>query len=302
MGIQLTADGAIRFPALKLGIDHLISGFEIFGVTVSLSGILMGLALFLGLLIAEGLAKKTEQDTERYLDLAVQVVIGGVLGARITYVVMHWGYYKEQPAEIFALSQDGMSFLGALTAGLLISYVYCRKKKISWLKTCDTALLGTVVGQIIGKVGDFFGRTNLGNYSNGKFAMQVAVEDVDMSTMMLARGNSEMIIGNFIQVHPVFLYEMIGLVLLYAILAMIYKNQKMSGIVLSVYLVGYGGMLFWTEYLRLNSVRIIGNALSMEHLMAISTTLFGVFVFFDCIKRQQIELKKLPKYFFDSKE
>ena len=86
MGIWLTADGAVKFPGLNLGIEHLISGFEIFGITISLSGILIAVALFLGWFIVEGLAKKTGQNSELYLDLALRVVVGGVIGARITYV------------------------------------------------------------------------------------------------------------------------------------------------------------------------------------------------------------------------
>lgn len=302
MSIWLTSDGAVKFPGLDLSLEHLISGYEVFGITISLSGILIAVALFLGLFIAECLAKKTGQNTEMYLDLAVQVVIGGVIGARITYVIMHWGYYKEQPAQIFALNQDGMSFLGALTAGLLISFAFCRKRKISWLRTCDTALLGVVAGQIIGKVGDFFGRTNLGTYSNNALAMQVEIADVNVATWMLAKENSEIIVGEYLQVHPVFLYEIIGLVGLYALLALIYKNQKMSGIVLAIYLVEYGVMRFYIEFLRLNSVRVVGDFLSLEHLMSLSTALFGIYVLYDCMKRQRTELKNLPKHFFDAEE
>ena len=215
---------------------------------------------------------------------------------------MHWGYYKEQPAQIFALDSEGMSFLGALTAGLLISYAFCRKRKISWLRTCDTALIGVVVGQIIGKVGDFFGRTNLGTYSDNLLAMQVEADDVNATVMMLARGNSEMIVGEYLQVHPIFLYEILALVGLYALLALIYRNQKMSGVVLAIYLVEYGVMRFYIEFLRLNSVRVIGNFLSLEHLLALSTALFGIYVLYDCTRRQHTELKNLPKHFFDTEE
>lgn len=300
MGIWITADGAVRFPGLELGLEHLQEGIEVFGITVSFSGILIATALFLGLLIVEGLAKKTKQNAEMYLDLAIQVVALSVIGARITYVIFHWGYYKEQPAEMFALSQGGMSFMGALTTGLIISYIYCRKRKVSWLKTCDTALLGIVFGQILGKVGDFFGRTNLGTYSGGKLAMQVAIEDVDIQAVAMAR-DSRMILGEFLQVHPLFLYEILVLVVLYAVLAIVYKKQKIYGIVLGTYLVGYSTLNFMTEFIRLDVARVTGR-ISWEQIFSITTALFGMYVWYNCYQRQHAELKNFPKNFFTEEE
>jgi len=296
--ILLMADGAVRFPGLKVGVEHLMEGIEIFGIHISFFGMLVALSLFLGLVIAEGLARKTEQNTEDYLDLGIRVIVGGVISARVTYIISHWSYYKFQPQEMFSLTQGGMSFLGALSAGLLISFVYCRKRKISWLKTCDTALIGVVAAQIIGRAGDFFSRSTLGTYSDGALAMQVAIEDVDMQPMVMSRASSKMFVGNFIQVHPVFLYEIILLLLLYAVMAVVHKKQKMNGLVLAFYLIGYGMIRFATEFIRLDSVRAIGGVLSLEHLVALLIAGFGVWVLIDCLKRQRTELKNLPKHFF----
>jgi len=300
LGIRLTADGAIRFPGFKMGLEHLMEGIEIFGITISFSGILIAVSLILGLLIVESLAKKTKQNTETYLDLAIRVVAGAVIGSRITYVIFHWWYFKDAPAQMFSLSQGGMSFMGALTTGLIISYVYCRKRRISWLKTCDTALLGVLFGQIIGKVGDFFGRTNLGTYSGGRFAMQVAVADIDVQ-QSIAAGNAKMIRGDYIQVHPLFLYEIVGLMILYALIAIVYKRQKIYGLVLGSYLVGYSVLNFITEFIRLDTTRVIGR-ISFEQIFAITTMMFGCYVFYNCYQRQHTELKNLPKNFFLDEE
>ncbi len=296
MSIWLTSDGAVRFPGLNLGMEYLKEGIEIFGITISFSGILIALALFLGLFIVEGLAKKTKQNAEMYLDLAIQVVALSVLGSRIAYVVFRWSYYKNHPAQMFALNQGEMSFMGALTVGLMVSYVYCRKRNISWLKTCDTALLGVVLGQILGKVGDFFGRTNLGTFSDGKFAMQVAVKDVGIHAAAVAE-SSGMTVGGFLQVHPLFLYEILALLVLYAVVAIVYKKQKIYGIVLGTYLVGYSILNFVMEFIRLDVVRVAG-WVTWEQIFSITTAVFGLYVWFNCHQRQHTELKNLPKNFF----
>ena len=300
MGIRITADGAVRFPGVNLGLEHLKEGIEVFGITISFSGILIALSLFLGLFIVENLAKKTKQNAETYLDLAIRVAALSVLGSRIAYVIFHWGFYKEQPAQIFALEQGGMSFMGALTTGLIVSYVYCRKRKISWLKTCDTALLGVIPGQIFGKVGDFFGRTNLGTFSNGKLAMQVAVADVEVQAVAMAR-DSRIVVGNFLQVHPLFLYEILALLLVYVVIAIVYKKQKIYGIVLGTYLVLYSAINFATEFIRLDVGKVAGN-ITWEQIFSITTALFGLYVWFNCYQRQHTELKNLPKNFFTEEE
>lgn len=296
--ITLTADGAIRFPGLKINVEHLMEGIEVFGIHISFSGMLIALALFLGLMIAEHLAKKTEQNTENYLDLGIRVILGGVIGARVTYIITHWSYYKFEPGEMFTLSQGGMSFLGALAAGLFISFVYCRKRKLSWLKICDTALLGVITAQMLGRAGDFFSRSTLGTYSDGTFAMQVELADVELQPMMLSRASSRMFIGDFVQVHPVFLYEIAFLLVLGVLLAFLRKKQKMNGFVLAFYLIGYGIIRFVTEFVRLDSVRIIGGVFSLEHLFAIVIILFGIWILLDCLRRQRTERKNLPKHFF----
>lgn len=300
MKIWITSDGAVRFPGLQWGIEHLREGIEIFGITVSFSGILLAVALILGLWIAERLAKKTEQNTEFYLDLAIRVVIGGVLGARLTYVIYHWNYYKEQPAEMFALHQDEMSFLGALVTGLAIAFWYCKKRKVSWLKTCDTAMLGIVAGQILGKAGDFFSRTNLGTYSEGTLAMQIAVQDLDADTIDYVQ-NSRMMQGDYIQVHPVFLYEIIGLVFLLLLLLFVFKKQKISGLVLGVYLIGYGILHFASECVRMNTVRAVGS-ISVEQVLAAAAVCTGGFIVANGAKRQHKILKNLPKNFLRRSE
>ena len=297
MSIVLTSGGPVKFPGLDLTIEHLIEGFYVFGIHISLSGILIALAMFLGLFITERLAKKTEQNTETYLDLAIRLVLAGIIGARAGHVVTHWQHFAYDQANVLNIRDGGMSFGGALVAGLLVSFIYCRQKKISWLQVCDTMLPGVVFGQMIGKVGEFFDRSQLGTYSDGLFAMQVDMASVDADVMKLGRTSSNMIKGNFLQVHPVTLYEIVLLVLLFLSLVILFRFHNLNGMILSVYLMVYGSIRFGLEFIRLSSVRMIGSPVSLEHMVALLFVVFGFIIFVDQIKKRRVIQKERPKNF-----
>ena len=295
MGILLTTGGPVNFPGLGLNFDFLLEGFEVFGIHISLVGILIAVAMFLALFITERLAKKTEQNTEYYLDLAIRLVFAGVLGGRAGYVISHWQYFITDQGNVFNISDGGMSAAGAIIAGLLVSFVYCKQKKLSWLQVCDTAMPGVLTGQILATVGCFFGRNMLGTYSDGTFAMQVALQDVDARAVTMSRAAGSMVRGNFIQVHPVALYEVVILMMLLIVLLVLWRLKKMSGVVLAVYLMAYGSMIFGMEFIRLDSQKIMGTRFSIEHIIALVLFLTGLMILGDQINKFVVLRKAQPK-------
>lgn len=249
-----TADGSVRFPELGLDIEHLTTGIELFGLHISFYGMLIACAMLLGLLLTKYLAKKSGQSMELYLDFAIFAIIAGIAGARTAYVMQRWSYFKEAPKEILSLSNGGLSFLGALAAAFLVAWLFCKRKKYELKKLCDTAIAGVLLGQIVGRWGDFFNRDMLGTYSEGLLAMQVEAKDVDAETLLLSR---QAFVGpDFLQVHPVFLYEIIGNIVLFVFLLILYRYQKFSGEIFYTYLLGYGGIRFVTEFFKADTVRL----------------------------------------------
>lgn len=295
MRIVLTSGGPVNFPGLGLTFEYLIEGFYVFGIHISLSGILIAFAMLLGLFVTECLAKKTEQNTEDYLDLAIRLVLFGIVGARSGHVLVHWQYFMADQANVLNIRDGGMSFAGALVTGLVVSFVYCKQKKLSWLKVCDTMLPGIVLGQLIGKAGEFFERSSLGTYSEGMLAMQVEMASLEPEVMKMSRTSSEMIKGNFLQVHPVALYEAVLLLLLLLGLYVAFRLKQWNGIVLSVYLIAYGAIRFGLEFIRLDSVRIIGSPVSIVHFVALALCLFGAAILIDRMKKHRIIKKERPK-------
>lgn len=299
---KMFLDGSVNFPGVGVQMEHLMEGIRIFGIEISFSGILIALSLFLGLFISERLAKKTEQNTEVYLDLAIRVILGGVIGARLAYIITHWAYYKEMPEEMFSLRQGEMSFLGALIVGLIISFAYCRRRKISWITVCDTAFFGILAGQIFGKVGDFFGRTALGTYTDSKIAMQVEAQDVDARMLKMGRAaGGELFVGDMVQVHPIFLYEIVFFVVLGIIMWFLHRKKASTGVVFSLYLTLFGIERFVIEFIRLDSMKVLGGVLSLEQVFALVVALFGMWSLSYILQLNRAEKRKKPKYFFKKK-
>ena len=224
------------------------------------------------------------------MDLAIRLVLASVVGARVGYVISHWQYFASDQGSVLNISDGGMS-----APGLLVSFLYCRQKKLSWLQVCDTAMPGIVAGQIVASLGCFFGRNMLGTYSEGTFAMQVALQDVDARAKVLGRASSRMIQGNFLQVHPVSLYEAAVLLVLLITLFILLKIKKINGIILSIYLMGYGLMVFCMEFIRLDSQKIVGSPFSIEHIVAVAMFIFGLVILLDQIHKYRLITKAQPK-------
>lgn len=297
MSIFLTSDGPINFPGLGLTLEHLREGFEFFGIHISLSGILVAVAMFLGLFVTERLAKKTGQDAEHYLDLAIRVVVAGLIGARIGYVLSHWEIYIYDQASVFDLGSGGYSFMGALLGGFLATFVFCRQKKISWIQVLDTAVPGIVLAQLIGSVGDFIERESLGTYSDGRFAMQVHVADVDSEMMRMSRSSSRMLQGEFLQVHPVALYKILLLVVLLTGVALTWKFQRIKGMVLGIYMIIYGIISFCLDFILLDSVKLFGLPISLEQIASLCLIICGGVLIGSQIKSHLIKQNARPKNF-----
>ena len=200
---------AINFPNLGIYLDHVGKSITIFGFEIAYYGIIMGTSILLGLYLAEREAKRTGQNPDIYTDMAIYAIIFSIICARVYYVIFSWDNYKNNLLSIFNLRQGGIAIYGSIIGAVATVYVYCRVKKQSFLLMVDTACIGLVAGQILGRWGNFFNREAFGGYTNNLFAMQLPVSAVrahEITDEMWAK--VELIGGaQFIQVHPTFRYE-----------------------------------------------------------------------------------------------
>lgn len=286
-------DYNINFPNLGIYMDYVIKSFDVFGFTIAMYGITMALGILGGLLVALSEVKRTKQNEEYYLDIAFFGVIFSVICARIYYVIFSWDRYKDNPLSVFNIREGGIAMYGAVIGAVATAYIYCRIKKLSWPLVFDTAVLGLITGQIIGRWGNFFNREVFGEYTNGPLAMQLplsAVRAEDVSPLQM-ENLVELNGVTYIQAHPTFLYESLwNLMILIIMLTVVRHKKKFDGEVFLFYLAGYGLGRFFIEWIRTDQLKTWG--LNIPVSMIVAAVTFVVAVVLILILRKRIPQKK----------
>lgn len=250
----------INFPNLHIYLAHVGKTISIGNFDIAYYGVTMALAMLAGLCVALWEAKRSGQNQENYFDLALIAIICSLIGARIYYVIFAWDKYKDHPLQIFNFRQGGLAIYGAVIAAIVTTYLFCKKRQIHFPLVCDTAGLGLVTGQIIGRWGNFFNRECFGGYTDNLLAMQLPVNAVRSSEITDSiAAHIQTIDGvKYIQVHPTFLYESLWNLALLFVLVWYIRRKKFDGEVFLLYLFGYGVGRFWVESLRTDQLLIPG--------------------------------------------
>ena len=267
----------INFPNLGIYLENVGKSFDVFGFGIAYYGVIIALGVTAGIAMAAILAKKTGQDPDTYYDLATYAVILSIIGARLYYVVFSWEHYMDDLLSIFNLRQGGLAIYGGVIAAIITTYVFSKVKKISFGLLVDTAGPGLILGQIIGRWGNFFNREAFGRYTDNLFAMQLpldAVRKSDVTDQMLAM--AENIDGiSYIQVHPTFFYESFWNLCILILMLVWIKRKKFNGEVFLIYLLGYGVGRFWIEGLRTDQLVIAGLGLPVSQVLAAVMAVFA---------------------------
>ena len=264
--------GSIRFPNLGISLDHVIKSVSIGGFEIACYGMVLAAAMVTGLLLVMKVADATGQRGDDYFDLGIIAIIVSVICARIYYVVFSWDYYKDHLAEIVNLRQGGLAIYGGVIGGVITVLVFCRIRKLPYKVALDTAALGLVWGQAVGRWGNFFNREAFGEYTDNIFAMQLPVQDVrsyEITEKM--QEHLKTIDGiSYIQVHPTFLYESLwnlGVLVILLILTFRVK-RRFQGLIFLSYLLCYGAGRFWIEGLRTDQLLLPGTSVPVSQVLS----------------------------------
>ena len=264
----------IRFPHLGIEIASLGKGITIGGFTIAFYGMIIAFGMVMGYLMTAFQAKRTGQEPDLYLDLALWDIVFAVIGARIYYVIFTWDYYKDNLLQIFNTRGGGLAIYGGVIAGVITTIIFGKVRKQNFFQLLDTACIGLITGQIIGRWGNFCNREAFGGYTNGLFAMQLKQSDVAASnlTHSVLKHAVEIDGTRYIQVHPTFLYESFWNIGVLIILLLFTKHRKYNGQIFLIYLLGYGLGRAWIEGLRTDQLIFFGTG------VAVSQVLSGVLV------------------------
>ncbi|MGN0513583.1 MAG: prolipoprotein diacylglyceryl transferase [Lachnospiraceae bacterium] len=261
----------IEFPNIGIHLSNVGDHITVFGFDIAFYGIIIGIGILTGIFIAAAEAKRTGQNPETYYDLAIYAVIFSIIGARIYYVVFSWDMYKDDLKSILNLREGGLAIYGGIIAAVITVIVFAKVKKISAAVLFDTAGLGLVAGQMIGRWGNFFNREAFGEYTDGPLAMRLpldAVRSSDVTEKMMEESIKAADGVTYIQVHPTFLYESLWCMMVLILLLLYRKHKRFDGEVFLMYLFGYGLGRVWIEGLRTDQLLIPGTELPVSQILA----------------------------------
>ncbi len=244
----------IVFFGRKLAINPV--AFEIFGKEIYWYGIIIAFGFCLAIAYGYAEAKRTGLDTDHIANVVLIGAPSAIVGARLYYVVFNFEQYKNNLGEIFAVWKGGIAIYGALIAACLAGAIYCRCAKVRFFELADIASGGFFIGQSIGRWGNFVNAEAYGSQTDLPWKMGIKR------------------MGEFIYVHPTFLYESIWNILGFCIMFFaLRKHKKYHGQLFYFYVFWYGLGRVWIEGLRTDSL-YIGN-FRISQLVALACITVG---------------------------
>ena len=281
----------IQFINLGFGISDLQKTFSVFGFEIAYYGLIIGIGMIAGVCLAMWDAKKRGQDPDLYLDFAMYAIIIAVIGARLYYVAFAWDSYKDNLWEIINIRNGGLAIYGGVIAAVLTLVVYARVKKQSMLSLADSCVLGLLLGQIIGRWGNFVNCEAFGGYTEGLLAMRLNVEHVNFSMISDELWANRIVEDGitYIQVHPTFLYESLWNLMVLTLLLIYRRHKKFDGEIFFLYLFGYGLGRSWIEGMRTDQLLLWGTDLAVSQLLAITLVVVSAVVI--AVRRVQVKKK-----------
>lgn len=286
---------AVRFT----GIDHIFNvystfcEFSLFGKDFSIKfyGVIIAFGFLLAVLFGGRMAYKWKLDLNKMLDILLFGTIGGILGARLYYVLFEWEYYRVHLAEIPQIWHGGLAIYGGLIGGILAAYFTCRHNGLNFLKLLDLAGMSFLIGQGIGRWGNYANQEAFGTNTEGFLGMSSAkVTDYIYAheSEFLAKGIT---MDPSLPVHPTFLYESIWCIFSFFVLYLICKKAyKFSGQLILCYGILYGAERAVVEGLRTDSLYIGSTSLRVSQVLSLVLALACLAI----LIIKLVQLKKNP--------
>lgn len=258
----------IAFPHLGIYLRNVPRSFSVFGFSIAFYGVIIGLGIFCGILLAAHIAKKEQLNPDLIWDFAIYAIIFSIIGARIYYVIFRWDLYQDDLLSIFNTRKGGLAIYGAVIAAFITLWVYCRVKKQKFLQIADICVPALVLGQIIGRWGNFMNREVFGEYTDSLLAMRLPIDAVRSSDISESIASHIIEGTNYIQVHPTFLYEGLWNLALLLFMLVYRQHKKFQGEMWLLYLGGYGLGRAWIEGIRTDTLFIPHTTIAVSQVLA----------------------------------
>ncbi len=263
----------VYFAGLERGfsVPSVLADFSIFGIDVQIKfyGAIIAFGFLLAVLFGGRMAYKWKMSLDKMVDVLIYGTLAGIVGARLYYVFSKWDYYGEHLSEIPKIWEGGLAIYGGIIGGILAAFIVCKVRKMNFWNLLDIASMSLLIGQGIGRWGNFTNQEAFGVNTDlpwGMWSEKVA-EDITRNQALYAEKGFSVDPNQF--VHPTFLYEsiwcLLGVLVLYIICR---KARKFSGQIALCYGVWYGVERMIVEGLRTDSLYIAGTAIRVSQALS----------------------------------
>jgi phosphatidylglycerol:prolipoprotein diacylglycerol transferase len=225
---------------IKIGIDPEI--FEIVGLEITWHGLFTALGVVVGVFMAAFLARRAGIDEDTIYNMALCLVVGGIIGARALYVLEHFGDFQDDLAEVFAIQTGGISIYGALFGGTLGAVAYAAWRRLPrWGAMADAAAIGAILGMAVGRVGCLINGDIFGRATDWSIGLVYTHSD----------SPSYYALPSELAQHPVTAYEIAGDLAIFALLLFVLRRVfKRDGMIFFAWVFLYAALRFGVSFLR----------------------------------------------------
>lgn len=266
----------VEFPKLDLGFDiyenlveFTIPGWNI-DITIKFYAVIIAFGFVLAVLFGGRMAYKWNMSIDKMLDVLIWGTISAIVGARLYYVAFEWDYYKDHLLEIPAIWNGGLAIYGGLIGGILAAYIVCKRVDLNFYKLLDLAGMSFLIGQGIGRWGNFTNQEAFGTNTTLPWGMtSEKIENyINLNYSELLQNGIEMDATE--PVHPTFLYESVWCLLGFVILFIVcQKFRKFDGQLILGYGIIYGLERFVVEGLRTDSLYIGNSGIRVSQVISL---------------------------------
>ena len=266
--------GAITFPNLGISVNPSRVAFTVLGKDIYWYGIIIAVGFLLAVIYAMRRAPSFGLTEDNILDMLFVAVPLAIVCARLYYCIFYWDLYRDNPIAILYVWEGGLAIYGGVIGAVIGVAIFCRVKKLPIGPLLDVGSLGLLIGQMIGRWGNFMNREAHGAITDGFFKMGIA----DAA-------------GNVTYYQPTFLYESVWNLVGFVALHFYSKRRKFDGEVFLLYLAWYGLGRAWIEGLRTDSLYLFNTGIRVSQLLAALSCVaaIAVLVYVRVVRKPQPE-------------
>jgi len=250
--------------AISIGLDPQL--FEVAGIEITWHGLFTAVGVVVGVGVAAFFGRRAGFNEDAIYNVALALVIGGIIGARALYVIENWSLFEDDLGDIFAVNTGGISIYGALIGGMLGAWGYALISRLPDIpRAADIAAMGGIMGMAVGRIGDVINGEHFAKSTDLPWGVRYTDPN---SPSYLVFGGPDMV------QHPAVAYELIGDLAIFAVLLLLYARVSRSGVTFFSWMLLYGALRLGVSFFRLDDIVWLG--LRTAQLIAIASMAVAV--------------------------